>query len=133
MICVLADDALLVHGSQKKLDFLRASADASAAAGQPVRLRLLPREKGDATVAANRSALDALLAAVAAAGNKLATFPQDRQEGAMAQGWQQELAAAGVALEDGLRGFVGARNCAATRARIAATSRRQLLFLEWWD
>ena len=104
MICVLADDALLVHGSQKKLDFLRASADASAAAGQPVRLRLLPREKGDATVAANRSALDALLAAVAAAGNKLATFPQDRQEGAMAQGWQQELAAAGVALEDGLRG-----------------------------
>jgi len=104
MVAVLCGGELLVHGSQKKLDFLQPSADASAAAGQAVRVRLLPREKGDAAVPANRSALDAMLAAVAAAGNRLAHFPTDPLDGAVAQGWRLEVDQAGATLEDGLRG-----------------------------
>ena len=104
MVAVLCGAELLVHGSQKKLDFLQPSADASAAPGQAVRLRLLPREKGDAAVPANRAALDAMLAAVAAAGNRLAHFPTDPLDGAVAQGWRLELDQAGATLEDGLKG-----------------------------
>ena len=55
-------------------------------------------------VPANRAALDAMLAAVAAAGNRLAHFPLDPLEGAVAQGWRAELDQAGVTLEEGLRG-----------------------------
>jgi putative peptide zinc metalloprotease protein len=45
-----------------------------------------------------------MLAAVAAAGNRLAHFPSDPLEGAVAQGWRTELDQAGATLEDGLRG-----------------------------
>ena len=104
MVAVLCGGELLVHGSQKKLDFLQPSADASAAPGQAVRMRLLPREKGDASVPANRAALDAMVAAVVAAGKRLALFPSDPLDGAVAQGWRTEVDAAGVTLEDGLKG-----------------------------
>ena len=57
---------LFVHATPKNLDYLRDAAAASA--GGPLKVVLLPREKGDAAVPANRAALDALLSAVAAAG-----------------------------------------------------------------
>ena len=106
-ICVAAGNEMLVFASAKKLQYLQGAATLSEAPGAPVRIRLLPREKGDDTVPANRAALDLLLAAIAAAGNKVGTFARDPTDGPIAQAWRAELDRAGATPVDATRGAEG--------------------------
>lgn len=91
--------------TQKKLDYLASAASATAAGGA-VRVVLLPREKGDSSVPANRKALDTLLAAVTASGGKLGYFPSDLLEGDAVAPWKEEVdkAAGSVERVDATRG-----------------------------
>ena len=102
-VCILANNELFIHSSQKKLDYLDNVAAASK--GGSVHVRLLPREKGDATIPQNRSALEMMIAAVDATGKKLGTFSGDTLEGPIVQSWISEVdTAPGFSREDATKG-----------------------------
>jgi len=102
-ICLLANNEFFIHSSPKKLDYLNNVAAASK--GSSVHVRLLPREKGDATVPQNRAALEMMIAAVDAAGKKLGTFSGDNLEGPVVQSWISEVdTAPGFSREDATKG-----------------------------
>jgi nucleosome binding factor SPN SPT16 subunit len=113
-VALLAGGTLFVHATQKKLDYLRDAAAASA--DGPLKVVLLPREKGDAAVPANRAALDALLGAIASSGGRLGHFPSDAHEGPVAAAWEDELKKAAVERVDataGLEAFFAVKDAAA--------------------
>ena len=103
-VSLLANGTFYMFATEKKIAYL-AEAAAAAAAGGAVRVVTLPREKGDASVPANRRALDALIAAVTQSGGRLGHFAAEPPEGTSVAPWLEEAARApGVALVDATKG-----------------------------
>jgi nucleosome binding factor SPN SPT16 subunit len=103
-----------VHATLKKLEYLREAEAASV--GGAFKVVLLPREKGDATMPANRAALDSLLGAIASSGGRLGIFSSDAHEGPVAASWDDELSKAAVERVDatpGLEAFFAVKDAAA--------------------
>ena len=97
---------MYVFANEKKLFHLQEASTLAASRGG-VKLVLLPREKGDGTVPANRSALDTMIAAVSSAGGKMGNFPSDVLEGPTVSLWLEEVSSkvAGLERVDASRGL----------------------------
>lgn len=109
-ISLLVRGTLYLHASAKKLSYLEPAK--AQAAGGPVNIELIVREKGDQGVPANAEAFATLVKAITASATngqaaKLATFPGDKEEGAVVPAWRSTLLEASVESVDGVRGIEG--------------------------